>query len=103
MIDSASWLATDQPAGIGTLTVGVDVVVAPFVDDVGEAIGLGDVPGVGLGSPEIPPVTVIPPPWRSAIAVPQPAITRIRTTTAPMIRTHGVRCTAPCGAAPAGE
>jgi hypothetical protein len=103
MIDSASWLETVQPAGSGTVWPAFDAVVAPFVDDVGEAMGLGDVAGDGLGRPETPPLTLNPPPPRSAIAVPQPAITRIRTTTALMMRTHGVRCTAAWGAAPAGE
>jgi hypothetical protein len=102
MIDSLSWLAIVQPAGNGTVAPKFVTEVAPFVDDVGEAIGLGDVPGVGLGRPEMPPPAVNPPPPRSAIAVPQPAITTTRTTIALMMSTHGVRCTAACGAAAAG-
>jgi hypothetical protein len=36
------------------------------------------------------------------MAVPQPAMTTMSATTAPMIRTHGVRWTGACGIAAAG-
>jgi hypothetical protein len=102
-IVSLSWLAMVQPAGRGTVAPRFVTEVAPFVDDVGDAIGLGVVAGVGLGKPAIPPLGVKPPPPpSSAIAVPQPAITTTRPTIALMIKTHGVRCTAAGGAAAAG-
>src|SRR5882762_221134 len=100
VIDSLSLADTAHPGGTETVTTGL-VAVGP-VSATGEATGLGDPAGLGLGtSDEIPSVRVALPPSR-AIAVPQPAMTTISATTAPMIRTHGVRWTGACGIAAVG-
>jgi hypothetical protein len=88
-------------------SAGLDVVVllVDAGDGEGELLGVwfGDgVPaGDGLGSSggTMPVVLVeLAVLWpRMAIAVPQPAITNIRTTIPPMISSHGTRCTIGCG------
>jgi hypothetical protein len=102
VIDSTSLLATDHWAGTFTETPSLDSVVAPSGADVGDAMGVGVTPGVGLGSsvptpgPELLAVPRLP---RIASAVPHPAIKTVSATTAAMISIHGVLCTGATGAA----
>jgi hypothetical protein len=101
VIVSLSLATTAHPVGTGTVSPSFDAV-GPW-GPVGEAMGLGDPAGVGLGTSAVmPPLTLTLLPKR-AIAVPQPAMITTRPTTAAMIITHGVRCTGACGAAPTGE
>src|SRR5256885_6230375 len=103
VIDSASLLSTVQPVGTVRVSASLDSVLGPVEVVVGDATGLGEVAGVGLGTSAMPPPDVLfvlrlP---RIARAVPQPAITTVRATTPAMISIHGVRCTgtvAPVGA-----
>ena len=100
---SPSLSATVQPVGSVTLTPSLDSVWDPSCVLVGEATGLGEVKGVGLGSSAMPPPVAPCPPRlpRTASAVPHPAINTTRATTPAMISIHGVRCTGV--AIPAGE
>jgi hypothetical protein len=73
------------------------------VSATGDAIGLGEPAGVGLGTSDvIPPVTVALPLLRSAIAVPHPAISTIKPKIAARMRIHGVRWTGAWGNAAVG-
>src|SRR5215831_13677863 len=100
---SLSLLSMDQP--LGRLRLNPSLVSSPVcVVVVGEATGLGDKPGVGLGmTSTIPPLdgacdARLP---RRANPAPTPAMTTVRIRTPAMISVHGVRWTgtgAPAGA-----
>src|SRR5713226_8451434 len=84
--------STTHPAGTGSVNARLDAVGPVSV--VGDTIGLGEPAGVGLGTSEV--MVALTPAWpllRSAIAVPQPAITTTRPKIAARISTQGVRCT----------
>jgi hypothetical protein len=60
----------------------------------------GDGVGTGAATSAVPKKDL---PLKRAIAVPPPAKTTIRATTAPMMRADGVRWTGACGSPPVGE
>src|SRR5258708_35438095 len=73
VICSLSLESTTHPAGTGSVKPRLDAV-GP-VSETGDAIWLGEPAGVRLGTSDlIPPATVALPMFRSAIAVPHPAI-----------------------------
>src|SRR3981081_4753142 len=92
--------APTHPAGTGTVSASFEAV-GPC-GAAGDATGLGEPAGVGLGtSPAIPELGLALLP-RRAIDVPQPAMTTTRPTTAAMMSIHGVRWTGAWGAAALG-
>src|SRR5712692_7908314 len=79
VIDSASLLLTDHPAGTVRVRASLDSVLGPVEVEVGDATGLGVVAGVGLGRSAIPPPGVVEPRLpRIARAVPVPATSTMR-------------------------
>jgi hypothetical protein len=73
------------------------------MSEVGEATGLGEPAGVGLGTSAVMlPLTLALPLLRRAIAVPHPAMSTIRANIAARMRTHGVRWTGDWGNAAFG-
>lgn len=72
------------------------------LSELGDAMGLGDPAGVGLGTSAVMPPLTLPALLKRAIAVPQPAINTTRPTTPAMMSVHGVRCTAAWGDPAAG-
>jgi hypothetical protein len=85
-----SLVVAAQPGGTVADSADVEVVEDPAGGDA-VWIGLGVPAGEGLG--KTPPALVWFLALRNAYAVPQPAMTTIRTTTALTISTHGVRWT----------
>jgi hypothetical protein len=101
VICSLSLESTTHPAGTGTVNPSFDDV-GP-VSELGDAIGLGEPAGVGLGTSEVMlPVMLAFPLLRRAIAVPQPAMSTIRAKIAARMSTHGVRWTGAWGNAALG-
>src|ERR1700694_126094 len=101
MMASGSFACTLQPDGRGMVKPSFDSVPFPAVD-VGDAMGLGVTPGVGLGRSPVPELAVGLG-WLTirASAVPPPARTTTSATTADTIIVRDVRWTgtgAPYGA-----
>jgi hypothetical protein len=90
-MDTASLFASVHPAGTVTLAMALEAVVGPVL--AGLTNGLGEPPGVGLGSPDVtPPLTVTPARLpMTASTVPQPAMRTTSATTPAMIIVHRVR------------
>jgi hypothetical protein len=90
-----------HPAGTVTDIAEVDAVLGPDGSGDFDGMGLGVPAGVGLGrSTAVVGVAFLL--LSSANAVPQAPITKTRPTTAPTIKTHGVRWTDGCAIPAAG-
>jgi hypothetical protein len=95
-----SFESTTHPVGTDIVTPSFDAI-GPL-SETGDAMGLGDPAGVGLGTSAVMLPVTVPALFKSAIAVPHPAINTTRPTTPAMINTQGERCTAGWGAPATG-
>jgi hypothetical protein len=89
----ASLLTTVQPAGITTVSLSFEALVAVWFG-VCDGTGLGEPAGLGLESEWNPPVfAVVFPKPLNASTVPQPAMITMSPAITAMIATQGVRWT----------